>query len=392
MAASGADVSAWAQSARNSRFSGSPFGNAEVGLSQEEMILLRDVMLLVPMYKEKKIDRATFLQMRDNYIARLNQLDIALMSRWSGAGSRAIGGRSFYQGQVTLRHRPQAYVPYWSGRKLKLPNEFAITNRLSKSYNTFQRKDGQLGRKGAKHRLFTVLGKTHLAMMGFATRPKSRGSKGSTIWTPGNIRAYQAHQRRNVVSTKAFGWYAGASGKPVPVTARSSSRLAQLAFRMGGTNGLPRFVPNTRFVPYMDKSGAMVNMGTFLNPHVGGSGLQQGEIVRRVAGKNGVSHYLITTMGASVSGAKGIGGGDAFRSQTQIAANTRARERARGGGRVGRSNGSPISSSAMQSLPRVRPVPFQGSSPLSQLQGAESDMDTSGAGVLGTKRPLESEA
>lgn len=376
--------SQWAADARASTFDAdTPIGNADIGFSVEDMKLLRDVMLLVPMLKEKKIDRATFKQMRDDYIARLNQLDLNIMGRWR---PRAVSQKQANNTRISSNapqvrsHRPMAYVPYWKGRKLILPNAFAINRRLGKSYQ-----------KAAGHKLMAVLGEQHLAMMGFATRPKSGGSKGRTIWTPGQIRAYKSPARRNVVSTKSFGWYRSASGTPVFISARTTSRLGQMVYNNRGKTGtgLPQFNENRAFESYDDtRSGRTfrINMGTFLNPHVGADGLANGEMLRKVVGKNGVAAYKITTMSNAVSGARGVGGSDVFRTDAQKNANAKARAKKNGGG--GRNfSGTP----EFSLLPRVGPVPFR-LSPLAPTQGVESDMDTSGSGVLGSKRRLEGEA
>lgn len=314
----------WAASKRASTFSsGRPIGRAQVGLSNEEMVLLRDVMLLVPLYKEKKIGKAEFESLRSQYIGQLNNLDRTLLTRWQP--SQANRSRGFNGQAPTVRSwRPMAYVPYWDGRKLKLPNEFVINNRLRKSYN-----------KASGHKLMAVLGAQHLAMMGFATRP--RDSTGAMSFSVGNIRPYAKRVRTGpVVNTKTFGWYRSASGSMVSITARSKSRLAQLVFNTGGgVNGLPAFVPNGRFQPYTDKSGSTISSpGQFLSPDPGARGLGQGEFVRRVAGRDGVARYVIGGAPASrASGARGYGGSDVFKSATQITSNANARAKA-GGGRV----------------------------------------------------------
>lgn len=272
---------------------GNRVGGAEVGIGANAMRVLVDAMTLSREFDAKLISKEEYGRRKVALVQLLNGIDLNSMSRWSKR-TKQLGPRSIATGTVVRNHRPLAYVPFWdtTGRTLVLPNHAQISRRYSKGEAT-----------GFK--LIPLLGKSHLKMMRFPTRPRVNGK---TQWTPGNIRVKASGGQRGVSrgSTKAFGYYMSANGKQVPVTASSTSRLAQLAYNLNGQQGVPRFVPNPAFRPYTDpRSGRSVGMGMFLSPHAGGRGLAPGERVRSVRGTDGGLKYSIGTPSASGSNSAG---------------------------------------------------------------------------------------
>ena len=100
-----------------------------------------------------------------------------------------------------------------------------------------------MSKKTSKHRLVALFGSTHLAELGFVTRPLNANK--TVNWAVGGMRPRKIPVRRNaIVNTKAFGWYLSAGGTYVPIGPKTTSRLAQLVVRMGGQQGLPQFIRN----------------------------------------------------------------------------------------------------------------------------------------------------
>lgn len=276
-AATSAQIRSFAASKNASAgvFDGQLYGRAQVGIDATLMNALVDGMLLNQDRKTGKIGTAVWDSERARLLAVYNSYDVRIMQGFVPQ-ARQLSSNGVVSGSAVRSHRPLAYVPKLNVKtmKVEVPNQFAINHRVRKG-------------NSSKWPLIPLFGAKHMHMLGFPVRdrlPGRTGKKSKIDWTPGNMRVVRFVPRAgggNRVSLKAFGWYRSAAGKLVPVTAATTSRLAQLVVNSNGSlraYGVPDFIPNGNFAG-----------GTrgFLSPNAGARGLSEGEIVYKVSAGKG---------------------------------------------------------------------------------------------------------
>lgn len=290
--ATGAQQRAFADGARNSTWSGQRYGGAEVGINASQMAVLVEATLYRQRVKNGEYVGTQAQTKKRDLIAALNQIDATL----------GMGGRG--------RHRPLAYVPYFDSKgALQVPNEFKIAQRYGKRYA-----------KATGHKLISLFGRKHMAILGFVTRNVVNQRSGQLDWTPGGMRAYARRSGGgNRVSTKAIAYYTSAGGKRVTITAKSRSRLAQILVNTGGT----------AFGGAIPFQWGPAQGARFESPIPNASQPADGERLRTVQSRTGPRYAIVGVMSTGGrSAARIVGLSDANRRALGMAVPNRARSRA----------------------------------------------------------------